>query len=110
RLYKYKAGPGIAAGDVKPAPDLAEKAESTPDGLKWTVTLKQGMKFQDVAPVSGRAITSDDVRYSYGRATASTNTNRTQFDFVNKVEYPDPRTVVFTLNAPNAAFLDILAD
>ncbi|MBK6664552.1 MAG: hypothetical protein IPG47_17975 [Thermoflexaceae bacterium] len=38
RLYKFKTGPGIAAADVKPTPDLAQKAEASADGLKRTIT------------------------------------------------------------------------
>ncbi len=110
RLYKYQAGPGIKGADVKPTPDIAEKAESSPDGLKWTVTLRQGAKFHNVAPVNGRAVTTDDVKFSWGRATAKVNTNAAQFAFVDKIEFPDARTIVFSLKEPNVAFLDVLSD
>ncbi len=108
RLYKFKTGPGIAAGSVRPTPDIASRAEASPDGLKWTITLRPGVKFHDRAPVSGRAVTTDDVKYSWGRAT--TTPNAAQLDFVAKAEFPDPQTAVFTLKAPNVAFLDALAD
>lgn len=110
RLFKYQTGPGIAPGDVTPTGDLAESAEASPDGLRWTITLRPNARFHNVAPVNGRDVTSDDVKFSWGRATATTNPNYSQLSFVDKVEYPDPRTVVFTLKAPNAAFLDVLAD
>jgi peptide/nickel transport system substrate-binding protein len=110
RLFKYNAGPGIKKADLQPVGDLAESAEASPDGLQWTVKLKPTVKFHNVAPVNGRTITTDDVKYSWGRATAETNTNRTQLTFVDKVEYPDATTVKFTLKAPNAAFLDVFAD
>lgn len=110
RLFKFQTGPGIAAGDVRPTGDLAESAEASPDGLKWTIKLRAGAKFHNVAPVNGREVTSEDAKYSWGRATATSNPNYSQLAFVDKVEYPDPRTVVFTLKAPNAAFLDVLAD
>ncbi len=110
RLYKYKTDPNVAAGNVLPTPDIAASAETSPDGLKWTIKLRPGIKFHNVAPVNGRAISSDDVRFSWGRATAATNTNATQLTFIDKVEYPDPSTVSFTLKVPHVAFLDILAD
>jgi peptide/nickel transport system substrate-binding protein len=110
RLYKYKTGPGIAPLSVRPTPDIAESAEASADGLQWTIKLRSDVKFQNIAPVSGRAVTSDDVKFSWGRATAETNGNRTQLAFVDKVEYPDKQTIKFTLKTPNAAFLDILAD
>ncbi len=110
RLYKFKAGPGIAAADVKPTPDLAQKAEASADGLKWTITLKPNAKFHDVAPVNGRAVTTDDVKFSWGRLVDPKHPNASQVDFVDKVEFPDPTTMVFTLKAPNVAFLEILSD
>ncbi len=110
RLFKYKTGPGIAPGDVQPTGDLAQSAEPSPDGLKWTVKLRDGVNFQKVPPVDGRAVTSDDIKYSWGRATAVANPNKTQLDFVDKVEYPDPRTAVFTLKYPYASFLEALTD
>ncbi len=108
RLMKYKAE--RLGGDAKPVGDLAEKYETTPDGLKWTIRLRPGVKFHDVAPVSGRAVTTEDVKFSWGRATNEKNTNRSQLAFVDKVEFPDASTAVFSLKAPNVAFLDVLAD
>ncbi len=110
RLFKYNSGPGVKQSDLQPVGDLAESAEASPDGLVWTMKLNPAAKFHNVAPVNGRAVTSDDVKFSWGRATAETNTNRAQVSFVDKVEYPDASTVKFTLKAPNAAFLDVLAD
>ena len=110
RLFKYNAGPGVKKADLQPVGDLAESAEASPDGLVWTMKLNPAAKFHNVAPVNGRAVTTEDVKYSWGRATAETNTNRAQVSFVDKVEYPDGNTVKFTLKTPNAAFLDVLAD
>jgi ABC-type transport system substrate-binding protein len=110
RLFKYKTGPGIEAASVLPTPDAAASAEASTDGLKWTIKLRPGIKFQNVAPVSGRAMSMDDVKFSWGKATAKENTNAAQLAFVDKLEYPDASTMVFTLKAPNSAFLDILAD
>ncbi len=110
RLFKMNAGPGVSQADLKPVGDLAETVEASPDGLVWNVKLRDGIKFHNTAPVSGRALTTDDIRYSWGRATAESNTNRTQVSFIDKLEYPDERTLRFTLKAPNAAFVEVLAD
>ena len=110
RLFKLKAGPGIGAGDVKPVPDIAQSAEASPDGLKWTIKLRPDVKFHNLAPVNGRAVTSDDIKYSWRRATDPKNGNSAQLAFVDKVEYPDAQTAVFTLKTTYAPFLDTLAD
>jgi len=110
RLYKYKTGPGILPLSVRPEPDIVQTAESTPDGLKWTFKLRSDVKFHNTAPVNGRQLTTDDVKFSWSLLTAPTNANASQVKYVDKVEYPDKQTVVFTLKGPNAAFLDALAD
>lgn len=110
RLYKNKTKPGLAQSDVAPGPDLAESLESTPDGLVWTAKLRPDAKFHNIAPVSGRAVTSDDVRFSWARLNEEKLGQRAQVDFVDKVEYPDAQTIKFTLKAPFGAFRNILAD
>ncbi|PFG73172.1 ABC transporter substrate-binding protein [Tepidiforma thermophila] len=110
RLFKYNTGPGVRQADLRPVPDIAESAEASPDGITWTIKLKPNVKFHNVAPVNGRTVDSDDVKYSWGRATAETNTNSSQLAFVDSVQYPDKQTIVFKLKEPNAAFLDVLAD
>ena len=111
RLYMYKAGPGIESGSVRPTPDAAQSAEATPDGLKWTVKLRPNVKFHDIAPVSGRLMTTEDVKVSWERASSPTSTNKPQQSMpVEKVEFPDATTMVFTMSKPSATFLDVLAD
>lgn len=109
RLYKFNAGPGVKRGDLKPVPDLVESTETSPDGLTWTMKLRDA-KFHNVAPVNGRAVDTDDVKFSWGRVTDPKWSASAQWSFVDKVEYIDQKTFKFTLKAPNAAFLDNLAD
>lgn len=110
RLFRNHTGPGIKFSDVLPEGDLVQTAEVAPDGLKWTLKMKPGITWHNVAPVSGRALSSDDLKYSWGRMTDPKNTNRSNFAFVDKVEYPDNSTMVFTLSGPNSGFKDLLAD
>jgi len=110
RLFRYGTGVGVAKKDLKPAPDLAQSAEPNPDGTVWTIKMRPGVKFHNVAPVNGRELGTDDLKYSWGRMTAKATQNSSQVAFVDKVEYPDASTMKFTLKAPYAAFLDVLAD
>lgn len=109
RLFKYRGSPGTRSIESPVVGDLAESAE-TADGQHWTVKLKPGVRFHNVDPVSGREVTTEDVQFSWDRATSDTGVNRASFAFVQSIEYPDDRTITFTLDAPNAAFLDFLAD
>src|SRR5690606_6593052 len=55
RLYKIETQPDRDPFELGAVPDLAESAEST-DGQHWVVKLREGVKFQDIAPVSGREV------------------------------------------------------
>jgi peptide/nickel transport system substrate-binding protein/oligopeptide transport system substrate-binding protein len=48
--------------NLKPVPDLAEFWQGSRDGLTWTFTLRQGVKFHH-----GREMTAQDVVYSFTR-------------------------------------------
>ena len=109
RLFRWKTGAPDGGGEVKPEGDLVQSYEISPDGLKWTLKLKAA-KFHDIAPVSGRPVTTDDVKYSWGRFTDVKYGNSGNAKFVDKVEYPDASTLVFTLKAPNAGFREIFTD
>ncbi len=109
RLYKIAARADANPNAVPSEPDIAESAE-TSDGQHWVVKLKQGIKFQNVAPVSGREVTTDDVLFSWDRLTDESSANRGMVsDFVG-VEAVDDYTLEFTLNGPSATFLDTLSD
>jgi peptide/nickel transport system substrate-binding protein len=110
RLYKYKTGPGKAAADAELVGDLAKSSEVSPDGLEWVIKLRPNATFHNVDPVNGRKVTSDDVKFSWGRATGPKAINAASLSFITNVQYPDAETVKFTLKEPNAAFLDVLAD
>jgi len=110
RLMRYDTQWGKDPALLEPTGDLAEKIEPNAEGTEWVVTLRDGVKFHDIAPVSGRAMDIDDIKYSWGLMTSDTSQNRSQVAFVDSVTYPDAKTVKFTLKTPNAAFKDVLAD
>ncbi len=110
RLFKFKTAPGLEQSKVVPGPDMAESLESSPDGLVWTAKLRPDAKFHNIAPVNGRQITSDDIRFSWSRLIDDKLGQRAQVEFVVKVEYPDPQTIRFVLKSPFGAFPNILAD
>jgi peptide/nickel transport system substrate-binding protein len=50
----------IQTPDLQPIPDLATSAVSSDDGLTWTITLREGVKWHD-----GEPFTVKDVIFSY---------------------------------------------
>ncbi len=88
-------------------PALAASWEVSDDALTYTFTLREGVTFHN-----GRALTSDDVVYSYERIMAEETGSpfASRFSQVASVSAPDARTVVFTLNVPYAPFLSNLTN
>lgn len=86
---------------LEPQPWLASSTEISSDGLTYTVTLNEGLNWQD-----GEPLTSADVAFTFqyftdnllGRFTTAANK-------VATVVTPDERTAILTLNAVDATFL-----
>lgn len=83
-------------------PLLAKSYEVAEDGLTYTFTLHEGVKFHD-----GSELTAADVKYTFdyfrNPENASSNVNR--FRGIGSIETPDDYTVVINMDEVNAAFL-----
>ncbi|MDK3256383.1 ABC transporter substrate-binding protein [Blastococcus capsensis] len=124
-LVTFASKPGTTAELV---PDLAtDLGTVSEDGLSWTYTLKEGVRFEN-----GRPITSRDVKYGIQRSFASDvivggptyvvdllddpanpypgpfSTEEDDPD-LTAIETPDDRTIVFRLRAPQPDFPYVLA-
>ena len=100
-------------------PDLAtDTGKVSKDGLSWTYTLKEGIKFEDGSP-----ITSADIKYGVERTFAQDVYTQAPQELnaalddggykgpykdpsavLKAVETPDARTVIFHLKKPFAEF------
>ncbi len=108
RLVGIKTGPEMNKYAIEVEPELAKSWETAPDGLSYTFHLEQGVKFQNVAPVSGRDFTSLDIVQAYDRAAASP-TNKQLLELTNQRTAPDDYTVNITMKQPDADFLNPLS-
>ncbi|MGH2603891.1 MAG: ABC transporter substrate-binding protein, partial [Dehalococcoidia bacterium] len=84
-------------------PEAAQSVEQ-PDPTTVIFKLKPGLTFHNRPPVSGRAVTAEDVVKSeiYTRDEPRAENNSFQNQSMQGVEAPDAQTVVFTLKGPNA--------
>jgi len=83
--------------------------QPTDDGKTYTFKIRDGVKFHDGSP-----LTADDVAASWHEIIfprkGILSPRASNFEMVDKVEAPDPSTVVFHLKFATSAFLPALAD
>lgn len=88
--------------------DLAASWTIARDGLTYTFTLHDGVRFHDGTP-----LTSRDVKATYDRIVAPppgvVSLRQATYAVVDRIDAPDARTVVFRLKRPSAALLATLA-
>ncbi len=79
------------------------------DGMNYTFTLRDDVKFHNVPPVNGRALDADDVVYSFERYRAI-SPNKGNLAMVESVTASaDKRQVTFKLSEPYGLFLNRIA-
>jgi len=92
--------------------ELASDIKTSADGLGYTFTLHDGVKFHD-----GRPLTSADVKYTLDLVFASSFAKSASFfegtgdqkrSYIKSVEAPDAKTVVVTLTKPWVGLLSNL--
>ncbi|MEU7422660.1 ABC transporter substrate-binding protein [Streptomyces sp. NPDC040750] len=89
-------------GGVEPVPDAAKSCGFEGSGLKtYRCTLREGISFP-----SGRAMTAEDVKYSFDRVKKidSDVGPASLFDTLGSVTADNARTVTFHLSSPDATF------
>ena len=81
-------------GKVEPL--LATKYTASADGLTYTFTLRDGVKFH-----SGKPLTSADVKRSIERVTSddSQSARKSQLEVIKSIDTPDDKTVTITLSS-----------
>ncbi len=88
--------------------DLAKSWTTSDDGLIYTFTLHQGVKFHD-----GSELTSADVKASWDHFVfppeGVVSIRRSLFQAIKSIEAPDRDTVVFHLKYPSASMMSMLA-
>ena len=86
-----------------------ELPQPSDDGRTYTFKIRDGVKFHDGTP-----LTAYDVMASWNKLIfppeGVTSARQSHYMMVDKVETPDPSTVVFRLKFATAAFLPALAD
>jgi peptide/nickel transport system substrate-binding protein len=90
--------------------DLCTAMPKPTDGGKtWTFKIREGVKFHD-----GSALTAADVAKSWQMIVfppeGILSPRASNFEMIDKIESPDPTTVIFRLKFATSAFMPALAD
>lgn len=86
-------------------PGLATKWEPSADGLTWTFTLRDGVKFSDGSPLK-----ASDVKASLDMARSGTKSGwKDNYVAIKDITASDDKTVKVTLSQPYAPLLSVLA-
>lgn len=108
RLIAFETGPDIGYTAQVLEPELATEWEVSDDQLTYTFSLREGVRWHDVAPVSGRPFTSADVKATF-EAILAEGHQAALLENVSAIETPDDLTVVLTLSQPFAPLLNNMA-
>ncbi|MGQ0569797.1 MAG: ABC transporter substrate-binding protein [Armatimonadota bacterium] len=100
QMYETLVDFDASSGDFKPA--LAESWQVSQDGKVYTFRIRRAIRFHN-----GRELTAADVKYSFDRILdpATASPRRLAFSPIERIDAPDPRTVIFTLKTLSAPFL-----
>ena len=90
--------------DLRPQPLLATAWEVSEDGLTYTFTLREGVKWHDGADFS-----SADVKFSIEALKQHHSRGRQTFAQLESIDTPDAHTVVLKLARPTPFLLTALA-
>ncbi|MCC7366096.1 MAG: ABC transporter substrate-binding protein [Dehalococcoidia bacterium] len=101
------------AKTFEPEPDLAAAMPEIPgDGTLLTFKLRPEAKWQNKAPVNGRAVNAEDVKASFDRikALGAKSPRSGNYANVDSITAIDATTVQFKLKAPQADLLNAMSD
>jgi peptide/nickel transport system substrate-binding protein len=116
-LLAIQQGPDVDYDKTLIVAGLAQRWE-TPDAATFTFHLRPGLRFADVAPIGGRALIADDIRWSFEYAARAGQLKGSKlpqgqfgymFEALDRIEAPDTSTVVVRFSQPFAPFLSYAA-
>ncbi len=83
----------VTTADLQIGYDLATDMEVSEDGMTWTVTIRDGVRFTDQEP-----LTAEDVAFTYNTVKEISSVN--DFTMLDRAEAVDECTVVFHMTKP----------
>ena len=91
--------------DFRIRPQMVEGHVVEDDGKKWTMTLREGLKFHDGEPVRGRDVVASIVRWKERNTFANA-----MFAVVDELSSPSDRVIVWKLKRPFPMLPEVLGN
>ena len=109
RLLRLKSGPDVNLPSLAVECDLCA-SWSMESPTTYRFELRPDARWQDIGPVYARAVTAEDVTFSYLRQVGPELPNSALLYNVAELRELDPHTLRITLDAPDADALLAFAD
>lgn len=98
--FAFVANPNNEFATLSPL--VAESWKTSPDLKTYTVVVRKGIKWHNIAPVNGREVTADDLVYSMRRYTEKDSITLDKYGQVESINAVDKYTLNIQLKEPNA--------
>jgi peptide/nickel transport system substrate-binding protein len=118
-LLNFKRDPSLGYAEMQAEPRLAQSWE-TPDPQTFVYHLRPGVNWVNASPVNGRALTSDDLKWTfeYASRTGPIKGNKQLpapsfnilLEGMQGIETPDAQTAVVHFDQPYAPFINYSYD
>ncbi|MDA0301240.1 MAG: ABC transporter substrate-binding protein [Chloroflexi bacterium] len=105
KLTDVATGPGKDGFSVEVVPSIATAIPEQPDNTTYIFKIRQGVKFHNVAPVNGRAMTVEDVKESIDRLRGHRQW-KNDYKAVTEVTAVDATTLRIKTSTPYAPLLN----
>jgi peptide/nickel transport system substrate-binding protein len=106
KLTDVATGPGKSGYNVELIPQIATALPETPDPQTYVFNIRQGVKFQNVAPINGRPMTVEDVKQSIDTLRQHKQWSA-DFASVTDVTTPDAQTLIVKTSRPDATLMNL---
>ena len=109
RLLRLKTGPEVVLPSLAVECELCESWCLEGDKT-FVFRLREDVRWQDLPPLDGRGLTSEDIAFSYTRQRSSGWPNAPVLQAIETMETPRSDTLRVVLAFPDADFIIALAD
>ena len=108
KLLGMVGGPAKDPFKIEIKPELASSWERTPDGTVFSFELRDDVKWHNVAPLNGRALVAQDIKFAYDRYKEE-GVHQSYWTNIGSIDAVDDTNLTITMSKVTADFILPLA-